>query len=159
MMPNFQIKPKGLIEWVSAMQSQNRQASHFEMPKCSHVFVLITLTPEPLSIIQPATSCPCRTNLMAGLWWSTTVGLSLVSVNLQRHLCQVCLLCAPLQLGGILELVAGVFPLLVWFHSLPVLAIWDLMSSSNGPNWFADSRRMRSVLTICFFNPCLGRLM
>ena len=82
MIPNFRIKPKGLTERVSAMRSQNGQASHSEIPNCAQVFALITFTPEPPSILHPATSCPCRNNLIARLLCSTTVGPSLISVKL-----------------------------------------------------------------------------
>ena len=81
MMPNFWIKPN-FRQWVSAMQSQKGQASHSESPNYLHVFALITLTPEPPSIIQPVISWPCSTSLMAGLWWSTIIGSSLVSTKI-----------------------------------------------------------------------------
>ena len=60
------------------------QFSHEVMPRLFQVALLMTFTSEPLSTTHPVSLMPCTRTLIAGFWWSITVGLWLGSVKRVR---------------------------------------------------------------------------
>ena len=61
------ISPVGRTELVSAIHNQKGHGSHSWMPRVSHVCLLMTFTPDPLSIIVPAISLPFTITVIVGL--------------------------------------------------------------------------------------------
>ena len=51
------------------------------MPRLVQVALLMTFTPELPSTTHPVISVPCSRTLMAGFWWSMTIGPVLGSVK------------------------------------------------------------------------------
>ena len=70
------IKLVGLIELVSAIQSQNGHRSHSWILRVLQVQRLITFTLDPPSTIVPGSSRPLTIAVIAGPFVSTTVGPS-----------------------------------------------------------------------------------
>ena len=81
MTDNFRSRPRGRMERMSAIRSQKGQISHDVMPRFVHVALLMTFTPDPPCTMHPFISVPCTRTLMAGFWWSMTVGPGLGSVK------------------------------------------------------------------------------
>ena len=73
---NSRMSPVGRTKLVSAILNQKGHSSQSRIPKVSHVLLLITFTPEPLSIIVPAISLPLTITIIDGLLVSTTAGPS-----------------------------------------------------------------------------------
>ena len=91
MMDNFRKRPRGRTERVSAIRSQEGRFSYEVMLRLLQMALLMTFTPEPPSTTHPVISVPCTKTLIAGFWWSMTVGPWLGSIKrVGIALCGVC---------------------------------------------------------------------
>jgi hypothetical protein len=61
-----EIIPISRTELRLAIRNRNLHGSHFVMPSCRHVAILMTLTPDPPSIRMPAIFCPPTIASMLG---------------------------------------------------------------------------------------------
>ena len=77
MISKFWTSSVGCTELVSAIRNQDGHDSHSRIRNVSHIFLLITFTLDPPSMIVSGTSLPLMITITAGLLVSTTVGPSL----------------------------------------------------------------------------------